>query len=236
MIKSIDLAKKIVKHIDKDHSDLLFDLNLHNTFSPLKNYSTVLTNQIIAYIIFAYDNDSPWLNLKQDRIENKLKIISGIGADKDSSTFKDILDSQNDTVLDIINTYLQEQTTWKWGHITTLLDYHSSTMRFISKKTETEKTFDKQNKEGGVETLTEDYDIDKITKVQQQKGVLASQALAQRREADQLLLEIKKEFVQVDAATNADFGFEITDEKKLDIYSWGDYIKSRNKKKSIVQQ
>lgn len=239
MIKYIELAKRIINDIDKDSMSLLREVNLHTAFAAIHNkgYTQKTVNQIIAFVIYAYDNDSPWLNYKQDRYQNKIKILIGIGYDEKNKIFKGILAGENEDVLEVINQYLIELTNWKWHQIMTQIDYHSKMMRYVSQNTDTgKKKLGKKNKESGEQDLiTEDYNIDTISKVNQQKGALMSQALAARKEADELLLSIKKDYVQTDAATSSDFGFEITDEKKMDPILWRGFIKERNARKAMLQ-
>jgi len=137
----------------------------------------------------------------------------------------------NNVVLD----YLVEMTDWKWQSAMTLMDYHSSMIRFVNQKTDEEKETDKINKEGEIKTIKSDYDIDVIAKVNKQKGELLDQAISAREKADKLILEIKKEYVHTDTAVQQDFGFSFTETyKKKDIYSWREFIKETNlKKKSL---
>lgn len=224
MKTAIQLAQKINKDLGRNYLSELQEINLHGLFKPIyrmaNNIETL--NAIVVFIIFSYDNDSGWLNLNQDRYENKKRILSAIESNPDS-IFDLILKNEHDPVNEVIVEYLIEQTTWKWKTIMTLLDYHSSMIRFVSKKTDSEKSMDVMQ-DGNKTTLTEDYDIDKVTKVNKQKGELLEQAIAAREKADVLLGEIKKDFVQVEHAVQSDLNFSITDEKKIDPMSWRDFI------------
>lgn len=236
MQKSIDLIRKVSKELDKNWLPELEEINLHKIFDPIYRLNFNISNitAIIGFIVLAYDNDSSWLNLKQDRYDNKIKILRSLTADFQQPQFEEIAKNENDTVNEVIGEYLIEQTTWKWQQIMTALDFHSNTLRFVRQKMETEKKTDKMNKEGIIKELTEDYDIDLLAKFSKQKGELLKQALDARRDADSLLSEIKKEFVQLDHVVQQDFGFEVTDEKRIDPLSWRDFIRQRNKKKSIT--
>lgn len=227
MQKSITLALRISKELDKNWQPELEAINLHKIFSPVYSldFSFENMNVLIAFIILAFDNDSQWLNLKQDRYENKVKILKSLT--DDVTKFDAILTNENSEINDVIADYLKEQANWKFQTILTLLDYHSNMIRFANQKTEQEKSVDKLSKEGTKQTLSQDYDIDVITKVNKQKGELLEQAIAARKEADKLLSELKKEFVQLDHAVQGDFGFEITDEKKIDPMSWREFIRHK---------
>lgn len=231
MQKNLEVAKKIFENINsKETFILLQEINIHKIFEKLfrQDITSRERNVIICFIIYAYDNDSLWLNLKQNRYDNKLKIFKSLTDDIESDSYRGMLDNTNDLINDIIIRYVEDQTTWKWTQITSYLDFHSNMIRFASKKTETEKSIDKLIGKGDdqkVETLTSDYDMDTIAKVNKQKGDLLDQALSARQKADTLLAEIKNEFVQLDHAIQQDFGFQPTDEKRLNTDHWRDFIK-----------
>lgn len=236
MQKSIDLIRKVSKELDKNWLPELEEINLHKIFDPIYrlNFNISNINAIIGFIVLAYDNDSSWLNLKQDRYDNKIKILRSLTEDYRQPQFEEIAKNENDIVNEVIGEYLIEQTTWKWRQIMVSLDFHSNTLRFVSQKMETEKKMDKMNKEGIVKELVQDYDLDVLAKISKQKGELLEQALKARRDADLLLSEIKKEFVQLDHVVQSDFNFELTDERRIDPLSWRDYIRERNRKKATT--
>lgn len=230
-MKALDIAKNISKKPEADYTDDLHDINLHKTFAPILalKHKGKTCNIIIAYIIFCYSKDSTWLDIRKDRIENKLFVLASLDTDAKSIPFKDIISNQHDIVNDVISEYLIQETDWRWPTIATQLDYHANMLRFINQKTATEKSIDKVDKEGNINSLSQEYDIDTIMKVNKQKGELLQQALTARREADKLLTEIKKDYVALDNAVQQDFGFEITDEKKMNVLSWRDFIRNKNK-------
>lgn len=236
MQKAIEAIRSLSKELDKNWLPQLEDINLHKIFEPIYrlNFNISNINAIIGFIVLAYDNDSSWLNLKQDRYDNKIKILRSLTEDYRLEQFEEIAKNENDTVNEVIGEYLIEQTTWKWRQIMVSLDFHSNTLRFVSQKMETEKRVDKLNKEGEKKTLVEEYDLDLLAKISKQKGELLEQALKARRDADSLLSEIKKEFVQMDHAVQSDFNFEPTDEKRINPESWRDFIRERNKRKATT--
>jgi len=234
MQKSIDLIRKVSKELDKNWLPELEEINLHKIFDPIYrlNFNISNINAIIGFIVLAYDNDSSLLNLKQDRYDNKIKILRSLTEDYQQPQFEEIAKNENDTVNEVIGEYLIEQTTWKWRQIMVSLDFHSNTLRFVSQKMETEKRVDKLNKEGEKKTLVEEYDLDLLAKISKQKGELLEQALRARRDADLLLSEIRKEFVQLDNAVQSDFDFSPTEEKRINPESWRDFIRERNRKRT----
>lgn len=236
MLKAIDAAKKIIKSFDESGYKFLEEINVHKIFDPIYDSEESLhtCNAIAAFVIFAYDNDSSWLNLKQDRIENKTKILKSITDLYTVEYFRKVIHNDNSMVNDIIASYLEEQATWKWGQIMTSIDFHSTTLRFVQQRIDKGRTTEVEGKDGDKSKVTEEYNIDLIAKVGKQKGDLLKQALEARSSADSLLAEIRKEFVQLDHVIQGDFNFSITDEKKIDPMSWRSFIRERNEKKSIV--
>jgi len=235
MQKAIEAAKNISRELNKDHTFYLEDMGLIKTFEEVYNLGISVKdeNRIICFIVFAFDPDSQKLDIRKDRRENKESILSCLGADIKSDLFKEILNNSHEKFNNIVLVYLELLTNWKWQTIFSLLDYHSNMIRFATQKTEAEKSFDKINKEGEVKTITQDYDIDTIAKVNLQKSEIFKRAIDARKQADELLEEIRKEFMPTDHVTQIDFGFTFTDtaKKNVDIYSWKEFITTLNEKK-----
>lgn len=226
MKRALEIAQKLSDSIDKNCLSELGEANLEVLFKPIYRLpdNIITLNAIVAFVILAYDNDSPWLNLNQDRYDNKKRILQGL--DVEITPFlEQVIRNDNDRVNDVIIDYLIEQTTWKWKQAMTFMDYHSSMIRFVSKKTETGKSIDEKDAEGNKITFVEEFDADTVAKANKTKGELLQKALEARKEADILLQEIRKEFVHMDNAVQEDFGFSITDEKKIDPLSWRDFIR-----------
>jgi len=235
MNKAIEAAKKLSKEPDVNHLSYLDDINLKKTFEGIYklNFSIVDSNLLVAFIIYAFDPDSQKLDLRKERKENKISIAINIGLDIKKDVINEILENANEKFNDVVALFLSELKDWRFQTIFTLLDYHSNMMRFANQQTEAERSFDKMNKEGEVKTLTVEYELDVIGKINKQKGELLDLAINARKKADDLLAEIKKDFVNTDHAVQQDFGFNYTDsaKSKSDIYSWRDWIKNRNEKK-----
>lgn len=229
----MDLIKQISKDLSKDWRDELREYNMPDTFNNLYSDEIVKdANIIICFIVYAYSPESLWLDLKKDRLENKMRILKNLGVDPSLERYDDLMNNKNEIAGMAIFDFLEGLKSWKWKAIFDLLDYSSRMSRFATRETEAEKTFDKMNKEGEVKTLTEELDIDVISKVNKEKGLLLDQSISKRRQADSLLEEIKKEFVQTDNATQGDFGFAFTDTaKKRDILSWRSWITELNDRK-----
>lgn len=228
-MQKIKLAHSIVKDLDRNWLPDLQEINLHNIFAPIYklNHNISVCNTIVAFIIYAYSNDSPWLNLKEDRKDNKLKILKGIRQDTDRHVFSNLLNNDDEEINEVIAKYLEDQANWKFSAVVDLVEYHSRIMRFVRSKTESEKREDVLTKDGQKEELISEYDQSSVAKVNIQKGQLINQALEARTKADSLIDELNKEYVQLNNAVHSDFGFNLTDERKIDPYSWSQFIRHR---------
>jgi len=215
MIKAITAAANISKSLNENHLEYLQELNLHKIFEPIfkLNYSVEQCNTIVCYVIYAYDNNSNWINLNSDRLDDKLKIFNGLNADINDPSYFDIVSGKVVEVQDVIVDYLISITNWKWRTILSCFDFHA-----INIKIATEPT-----------TSTDELDKAKINKA---KGELLKEAIRQREVGENLLKEIQKDYVKTDRATQTDFGFEMTHEKNIDIMSWRAFVRDRNEKKA----
>jgi len=228
----------IMKSTDENWMLHLEDINLHADFKPLYNlgYSQKIANIITAYIIMSYDPDSSWITLTRDRYEDKLNVLKGLGVDETDGTFnsifKPILEYENDEVQEVILTFLLNKTDARWQETHSLLDYATKMIRFCNSRTvESKLTGEDMDKDTGAVTKTfEEIDVEKVIKANENKGKLLSQALASRKEAELLILEIKKDFVKTDHAVQSDFNFNFSEtaKEKIKIESWRQHIRLRN--------
>ncbi len=232
MQHAIELTKKISKDLLKEWKEELWEYHMPETFSNIYSTTTIANaNRIICFIVYAYSPDSLWLDLRKDRLENKQSILKGLGADIKNEIFEDVINGKHEISGMAIFDFLEGLKSWKWRAIFDYLEYSSKMSRFATQETELEKTFDKMNKEGEVKTLTQEYDLESISKINKEKGLLLDQSVAKRKQADVLLEEIKKEYVVVDNATQNDFGFSFTETaKKRDHLSWKEFIQDRNER------
>jgi hypothetical protein len=74
---AVALSLKIIKDLEKNWLPELELANLHTIFRPVyKHNLTILNiNAIVAFVILAYSEDSPWLNVRKDRTINKKEIL-----------------------------------------------------------------------------------------------------------------------------------------------------------------
>lgn len=210
MLKAIEIAKKISKDLESNHLDMLQNANLKHVFAPIfkLNYNIRDCNILVCYIIYAYDNNSNWINLQSDRLDDKKAILKGLGVSEEEQVYSDLVGPMTELtseVQDAISEYLKTIISWKWRTIITCFDYHADALSTIGK---------------GIKS-TDELEKSKINKA---NGELLKEAIRQRNTGEDLLREIKSEYVKTDRATQQDFGFEITDEQKINHLSWRDWI------------
>ena len=235
MNRAIEIATIISKSPDNNYTDTLKEYNLYNTFQDIYSLNLNLEqlNLLVAFIIFAYDPDSLRLDIRKDRFDNKVDIMLSLNIDTNEEIIQPILTNENETFNHCVLNYLEKLTNWRWPTIFSLLDYHSSMIRFANQKTESEKRFDKVTKDGEVKEVIQEFDIEAISKVNIQKSDIFKRAIEARQKADELLDDIRKEFMPTDTVVQQDLGFTFTEtaKKKVDIYSWREFIRTVKEKK-----
>lgn len=232
---SIDLAKKMSKDLDRNYLPELELANLHTIFRPIYKHNLTIgaQNTIVAFIIFSYSEDSPWLNPRKDRNTNKREILEGLGADPDNRIYKEILDYTNDSIHDVTISYLMFQKDSRWVQIASLLDYSDKMMLFGNQRTsEKQKTGTSETEEKGMIDVFEYLDQSEIAKINKEKGELLLKAIDARTKAESLIKAIENDYQKLDAVTNAEFGISFTD-TKVDILSWESRLKARRAQKNF---
>lgn len=222
----LELAKKIQADPEGNLLSALEEQNLKQIFRPIyKIDNNILTlNSVVAYIILAYTNGSHWLDLNQDRLYNKTRIVEGLGISIDTF-FKEIIDCENKIVNSVVSEYLQDQASWEFQQAASYLDNHQTLIKFSSEVVETGFTTEEKNKEGNKIDLFTEYSIDTIISAREKKAKLLAVAHDNRVKATELIAKLKGDYVQLDHAVQQDFGFSIVDEKKIDPASWRHFIK-----------
>jgi hypothetical protein len=226
----VNLSLRIIKDLEHNYLPDLELLNLHTIFRPIykQNLNILTQNAIVAFIIFAYSEESPWLNPRTDRLVNKQQILSGVGVDPSHRIYKEIIEYQNDAIQEVILNYLLFCTDSRWREIISLLEYHDKMFLFCNKRTsDKQQTGTSVDKEGQV---TEDFEyLDQIdvAKINKEKGELMIKAIEARQKAETLLKVLESDYQKTDAATNGDFGFSFSDVKRYDPMKWEDRIRKR---------
>ena len=97
MTKTVELAKQMAKEIDKNWLPELEEYDLKKVFSPIykMNLSISDANLLVCFIIYAYDPDSPKLDIRKDRFDNKVSIFENLGGKSSLTIFDEILNNGN---------------------------------------------------------------------------------------------------------------------------------------------
>lgn len=230
MKTAVDLAKKIYKEPEKNWLSELEEINIHVIFRPVykENFQIEILNKIVSFVILAYDNDSPWLDSRKDRRENKLSILQGIDVDVKSKIFQQIINYENDKIQEVILNYLVSMTDARWQESMSLLDYSSKMILYCNREVREKNIVDTKIDENGAKVNIYEYiDPLDVSKINKEKGDLLLKAIAAREKGEQILKSIESDFQRVDAATQGDFNFVFSDVKKFNIMSWEDRIRKR---------
>lgn len=214
MQKGIQCAKTLSSDLKKDWSSYLEDNNLHRTFESIfyLGASNEITNTLIAAIIFSYDNDSKWIDLKQDSLTINKNILTGLYASLDEELYQDFINLKNDSINEAIGSYLDLLPDWRYIDARKKMDFHIQTMR--KKEPDWEKIDEKDH-----------------PKVRENMGRAMREATFQREAADKLILQIEKDYVNTNHRVSQDFNSNFT-QKSLeysdtpkDDSSWRYFIK-----------
>lgn len=206
MQKAIHLAKQISKSLDSDFSELVEDNNLHKQFEPIYNLklSNTLTNTLICAVIYSYDVDSKWCDLKKTSAEDKILILKGLDANLTESIYDDFINLKNEEINNCIGSFLDVQGNWKISQIRRSRDYHSEAIMRQSSATSDPKE-------------------------QEQVGKLLREAINQRKISDDYMKEIETSMVGLDHRTKQDFGTPFTEfTTQRNVLSWREFISEKN--------
>lgn len=232
---SILLAQKMLKDLEANYLPDLELANLHTIFRPVYKHNLTILNQnaIVAFVIFAYSEESPWLNPRKDRLINKQEILSGIGVDPDNRIYKEIINYENDAIQQVILNYLLFQQDARFVEIISLLEYSNKMILFCNQRTsEKEQTGTSVNKEGEVTENFEYLDQSEIAKINKEKGALLLTAIEARAKAEGLIKTIEQDYQKLDSVMQSEFGFAFTN-TKIDVLSWESRLRARrNQNKS----
>jgi hypothetical protein len=226
MQKAIKLAKTISGKIDADHSEQIEAENLHWVFEPLNELDIERKerNTLICAIIYSYDNESTWIDLKQDGQLINGSILRGLKADLSKPIYKDFLNQENEKINEAVGNYLDVVGDWRFTTIRKHIDYHAKYIR----QTENETEF-------------KDLSPEKRNTAREGLGKLMREAVNHRKTADALIQEVHRDYVATQHRVNQSFGKSFVDESiKRDIFSWREFVKNelrplRQKQKEAKQ-
>lgn len=221
MSKMLDTIIRLKQDLSSDWKPSLMDINVYDDIKKLYSlkWPTKFCNSVLAFIVMAYDNQSAWIEIHKDRWDNKYKIASRLELNIKDKKVKDIVENNNATVNGVVAWFMEYQKDWRWDSIMTYFEYHSEMMRFGSIKTQEQIVVGEE--EGGKKMLS-DVSIDEMAKGNFRKGINIEKAVDMRRKGEELLEEIKREFVNVDTIMQREHKRNMTD--ATDIESWESFI------------
>lgn len=223
MSKLLDKIIKLKADLSADWKPALEDINVYEDIKKLyaMKWPTKFCNGVLAFIVMSYDNESGWIELHKDRWENKYKIASRLELNIKDKKVKDIVENNNTTVNNTVAWFMEYQKDWRWDSIMTYFEYHSEMMRFGSIKTQEQIVVGEE--EGGKKVLS-DVSIDEQAKGNFRKGVNIEKAVEMRRKGEELLEEIRQQFVTVDTVMEKEGRRRMTDSTNIE--SWEHFIAS----------
>lgn len=229
MSNLLQLITKLKDNLSSNWHEELDKINVLDNVMPLykQKWKMEQSNRILAFIVFAYDKDSGYIDIHKNRDENKIKIIEHLGGDIKNIVIQKVVKRQHAVANDIIAWLMEYMRDWKWDTVITLFEYHAEMMRLASKQTDDEfkEKFDME--EGQEEIVTTDISIEKIVSTNIKKKQLIQEGINARRDGEAMLKEIKREWMAVDFALKHEGLGVITDANKIE--SWEHYISSIRK-------
>jgi hypothetical protein len=204
----------LLKKLNADWEPFLLKHNIQKDVAPLYEvYPRDQANTIVAYILLAYFQTSPWLRVNKDRLENKIEILSTLLKKKTSieEPYKSLLDNNNIIANEVITWALQFQQDWRISQMETYRSYHAQ-MRLLYTK-----------------PSTTDLDFNIKLSKNMEEGRKA------REEADKLQAEFDKEFTKLDSALLQE-GRSKLSEIPSNMLTWEQYIALRNEEKKAAEE
>ena len=221
MQKSIQAAKIISKNLDADATPTLEEYNLHTAFDSIyfMGLDNKITNTLICAIIYAYDASSNWCDLKKTSNDDKLNILKGLKSDMTVEWYTHFIELTNEDINNAIGDFLDLQPDWRFSQVLRSRDFHSKSLK--------EKNPDFTG-----------LDNDKVIKAKEALGKYIREGLNHRKIADEYILQIEKDYVNLNHRTEQDFGSKFSDTEltKVDPLSWRQFIQRLNEKKKAATE
>lgn len=231
----VSLAKRIIKDLEGNWIPHLEDINLITVFRPIYKHNLTILNQnaIVTFIIMAYSEESPWINPRKDRLQNKKEILQGIGVDPKNRIYDEILNYANDSIQQVILNFLLFHVDGRFREIIDLLEYADKNFFFCNRRTaDKKKVGETKDKDGNPEELYEYIDELEMARVNKEKGELMIRAQEARERAEKLLKQLETDYQKIDTATNGDYGFLFSNPKDFNIESWEHRVLRRKKERT----
>jgi hypothetical protein len=176
--KVLDLIYVLIDTIEADWREELESINIWDDVQDLYMYNEIdriQANTILALIVLAYDGNSKFLEPHKDRHDNKVKILqrlAGLNA-MQTEVYRKVVFGFEKKVNEFINWYIDYQKDWRWKDIVAADEYHSTALQMSM-----------------AGSLSPD--------VMQSIGKMRMLARTDKKEAEKMRDDLRKEYLNVD--------------------------------------
>ncbi len=193
MNKILSKLMEMRDQLEKDWRSDLVDLNMWEEVRFLYGHGSVKpldlrdSNTILVFIGLAYDNESPSIDIDQDRLENKMDIfksLAGLNWNLNEH-YVDACAGVKSPYEEVIEWYIDRQMDWRWSGILANIEYHSKATALARGARDPKSIMD--------------------------SGKMLASAKASRLEANTDMKKLQEEFVALDVALNREKRKKITD-------------------------
>lgn len=199
----LEAIQRLRRRLEDNWEEELERLNIADELYDFYNEigDRLTANTIFAFIVFAYDASSEYIETTKDRLENKKSILIRLAGPSclTKAIYVDALmgdtEGGNQGIIDkTIEWYINRQRDWRWTNI-------MSGMEFYSKAVSMQST---------ASTISDMRDM----------GVLLREAEARREKAEAYLEQIKNEYVDIDGQLDKEKRIKMTDRLRNDYTGW----------------
>lgn len=205
----IDELLPLTKKTEANWRPYLIRHNIEKDTSVLyDNYPQDTANIIVAYILLAYFQKSPWLRMHKDRLENKIEIMTSLLNIKwpVPEPYFSVLENNNPYANEVIEWAIRFQQDWRIQLAETYRTYQSQ-MRLMGGRIDMD-------------------DIQKTINV----GKAMDEGRKRREEADAMQIEFDKEYATLNSALHQEGRSSVSDLPSNQI-TWEQWIAIKNEKK-----
>lgn len=180
--------------------------NIHRQTQPIYDaYDITTANSIIAYALFAYSQESTWLRLHQDRLQNKIEIMLSIvgGEWPVRKVLRQVIENSNEIAERFIQFVLDQQKDWRFAQIETYKNYQAH-MRMMA------SSLDLSDPKGSLD-----------------KGKALDEGRKRRMEADVLEKQVEQDYSILNSSLEQEGRQKLAGRPSSQL-SWEDWIRSRD--------
>lgn len=208
MDKVITLITTLTNKLENDWKPQLEAINIYDDVAVLyENYDNYIANIMLAFIVFAYHKESPYLDLHKDRLDNKKGILQSLAGDAalDHEDLKKAISDEQAIAVGLVIDWLMEYLKdWRWKTIEACFTYHAKAMEM-----------------GKAASALED------PKVVKERGLLLNQGISARLQGEDLLKEIQIDYMPLDTIMELENKQKIT--KRLSgMASWEEALRMKS--------